>query len=390
MLTVKEALSLGRLQEGQVIAGEKGLNREVNYIDIMEVPDVADWLKRGGLVLTTGYAIKDKPDMQAKLVEQLAKVEGAGIIIKLNRFLDEVPEIMIKIANGLDMPIIRLPSNIPYIDITHMIMKEVLLRQNNEKWLNELLWEVLGSGFYDINELKRKIKLINDRFKVDSPLVLVLVNYNKLKHIERLINFKIIKESAGIIYGNIYDNYIFICEVDQKSNWREMIEKKIFNHEATEEMSANDIVCLISSIINNPIQLQSEYKKLYDAFKIVRQLSDKKVVYYYDDIVHYIFLKNLCNLDITREFVKCVLKPFDSIEEKERSTLLNTLHALVLNNGNISRTAQKSYMHINTLRYRVNKIKKIIRTSDISSEELFKYKIALSLYKYLKENKWDV
>ena len=52
----------------------------------MEVPDVADWLKSGELILTTGYAIKDKPDMQVKLVEQLAKVEGAGIIIKLNRF----------------------------------------------------------------------------------------------------------------------------------------------------------------------------------------------------------------------------------------------------------------------------------------------------------------
>ena len=148
MLTVREAFSIGRLQEGEVIAGEKGLNRAVNYIDIMEVPDVADWLKSGELILTTGYAIKDKPDMQVKLVEQLAKVEGAGIIIKLNRFLDEVPEIMIKKANELDIPIMKLPSNIPYIDITHVIMKEILLRQNKERWLNEMLWEVLASRVF--------------------------------------------------------------------------------------------------------------------------------------------------------------------------------------------------------------------------------------------------
>jgi sugar diacid utilization regulator len=387
MLTVREAFSIGRLQEGEVIAGEKGLNRAVNYIDIMEVPDVADWLKSGELILTTGYAIKDKPDMQVKLVEQLAKVEGAGIIIKLNRFLDEVPEIMIKKANELDIPIMKLPSNIPYIDITHVIMKEILLRQNKERWLNEMLWEVLSSSFSNVNELKKKIRLINDRFEVASSLVLVMVNYNRLKQIEHLIRFNTIKDNPGIIYGQINDNYIFICEAKHESNWREETLKKIFNLEAIKETSANHIICLISRVINNPIQLQNEYKRLNDALKIVRQLTNKKLVYYYDDIVHYVFFKNLCVLETTREFIDYVLEPFNRVEEKERSTLLNTLYLLAMNNGNLSRTAQKSFMHINTLRYRVKKIKDLLKISEISPEELFKYSIALVLYKYIKENK---
>ncbi len=34
-LTVKEALNVGKLKEGKVLAGEKGLDRIVSYVDIM-------------------------------------------------------------------------------------------------------------------------------------------------------------------------------------------------------------------------------------------------------------------------------------------------------------------------------------------------------------------
>ena len=104
-----------------------------------------------------------------------------------------------------------------------------------------------------------------------------MVNYNRLKQIEHLIRFNTIKDNPGIIYGQINDNYIFICEAKHESNWREETLKKIFNLEAIKETSANHIICLISRVINNPIQLQNEYKRLNDALKIVRQLTNKNL-----------------------------------------------------------------------------------------------------------------
>lgn len=387
MLTVREALSLGRLQEGNVIAGEKGLARVVNYIDILEVPDISTWLKEDELILTTGYAIKDKPDMQVKLVEELARVEGAGIIIKLHRFMDSIPEIMIKKANELNLPIIQLPSDIPYIDITHVIMREILLRQNNERWLNEMLKEVMNSEFYNIHELKKKFKSINDKFNTDSPFVLAVANYGKIKDIKRLFKYESIKNNPKIISGHINDSYILICEAKCDDNWKEEIEKTLFIPEIMDEVSTKGIVCLISRVIDNLMKMKSEYKKLYSTLKIIEQLPNKRVVHFYDDIVHYIFLNNICRLNIAREFVDYILEPFSKIEEKERDILLNTLHALARNNGNLSKTAQKNFMHINTLRYRVNKIEKILKVPIDSPEELFKYNIALILYSFMRKNR---
>lgn len=66
-ITINEALKIGRLKEGEIIAGKEGLNRVISYVDVLEVPDIAPWLREKVLLLTTGYAIKDKPSMQINL-----------------------------------------------------------------------------------------------------------------------------------------------------------------------------------------------------------------------------------------------------------------------------------------------------------------------------------
>lgn len=50
-ITLKEALKIGGLKEGKVIAGEKGLNRIVSYVDILEVPDMLGWLRGEKLIV---------------------------------------------------------------------------------------------------------------------------------------------------------------------------------------------------------------------------------------------------------------------------------------------------------------------------------------------------
>jgi purine catabolism regulator len=60
-ITLRELLDLPVLKDAKVISGEKGLDRVVRYIDIMEVPDVTGWLREGELLLTTAYSIRHEP-----------------------------------------------------------------------------------------------------------------------------------------------------------------------------------------------------------------------------------------------------------------------------------------------------------------------------------------
>ncbi|WP_057762148.1 PucR family transcriptional regulator [Cytobacillus praedii] len=130
-ITLSELLRLPVLKEAKVISGEKGLNRMVKFVDIMEVPDVQGWLREGELLLTTAYSIRHDPTLLPKLVEELAKANAAALAIKPERFLHDMPIEMLQMSNNYHLPIIQLPNNIPYMDITNAVMEQIIDKQGS-------------------------------------------------------------------------------------------------------------------------------------------------------------------------------------------------------------------------------------------------------------------
>ncbi|MEW6308311.1 MAG: PucR family transcriptional regulator ligand-binding domain-containing protein [Bacillota bacterium] len=125
-ITVRNALTLGGLAKAKLVAGKAGLDRPIRWVDIMEVPDVAGWLRGDELLLTTAYAIKDQPDAQLNLVRELHRVGAAAIAIKPGRFISAIPREVIVLADQLGFPVIELALDTPYIDIVTPILRAIL------------------------------------------------------------------------------------------------------------------------------------------------------------------------------------------------------------------------------------------------------------------------
>lgn len=128
-MTVRELLQLPLFKEAKLIGGEKGLDRIVRYVDILEVPDAQMWLREGELIVTTGYPIRHDPSLFPQLVEQLAQVNAAALAIKPERFIPSIPQEMIDKGNLHNLPIIQIPIGMSYIDITNAVMEQILDKQ---------------------------------------------------------------------------------------------------------------------------------------------------------------------------------------------------------------------------------------------------------------------
>lgn len=116
-MRIADALKIGELSEGTLITGHKGLNNKINSVEVMEVPEVLDWVTPGILIMTTFYSIKDDEEKQIDIVRTLIEKGASGIVVKLGRFINELPEKMIELANERNFPIISIPKNISYINI---------------------------------------------------------------------------------------------------------------------------------------------------------------------------------------------------------------------------------------------------------------------------------
>jgi purine catabolism regulator len=136
-LPVSTLLHLPSLRGTRVLAGAGGLDREVRRVNVMEVPDILPWVKPYELLLTTGFPLRavgsDGPAGAAalgRLVGELNDRQLAAIAIKLGRYLDELPPDMLRVADELDLPILRLPDGVAFDDVITDVFTELLDRQS--------------------------------------------------------------------------------------------------------------------------------------------------------------------------------------------------------------------------------------------------------------------
>ena len=120
-LTVGSLLEIPELEGIELIAGQSGLGRCVKSVNVMEAPDIGQWLHGGELLLSTGYQFRDQPEDFEELVLSIHRAGAAALGFK-NRFLSEFPTRAKDLANWLELPILGLPLELPYSDIIRIVI----------------------------------------------------------------------------------------------------------------------------------------------------------------------------------------------------------------------------------------------------------------------------
>lgn len=214
-VSVRKAMQIGGLQQCKVVAGEQGLDRTIDYITVMEVPDVIQWLKGNDLLLTSLYAIKEDEEAIGRLVDQLDEVGSSALAIKTQRYVTEIPEAIIEAGNRLHLPIIQIEGEVSYLDIMTPLM-ELLLRSreaDNEalepffQWITELAMG--GKGIQPLVEAVQQmtenpitvgsdIPSLDSLHKGRDVAPLTLAQKNELKTAKRSIRMQRLLDNQEI------------------------------------------------------------------------------------------------------------------------------------------------------------------------------------------------
>ena len=131
-VSLRQVLDVDCLAGTTVLAGENGLDRIVTRLNVMEVPDVIDWVKPHELLVTTGYPLAplvgesgDQTEAFVQLIRDLAEHKTAALGIKVGRYLDKIPEEVLQVANSLDFPVLGLPPDVAFDDLLQQVHSRV-------------------------------------------------------------------------------------------------------------------------------------------------------------------------------------------------------------------------------------------------------------------------
>lgn len=171
-ITLNQALRIGGLSKCSVVSGDKGMERDISNVTIMEVPDIVRWLKGKELLLTSLYPIKDDEKAMKNLVKELHARGTSALAIKPHRFIDKIPKVILDEAEKYHFPIIEIPEEVTYLDILSPVMNiifndKVVIQEDLEQ-AYQLLDEIKLNKV-SINQLAVTLKhLMKYETKIDS------------------------------------------------------------------------------------------------------------------------------------------------------------------------------------------------------------------------------
>ncbi|KJV27342.1 CdaR family transcriptional regulator [Aquitalea magnusonii] len=118
------------LRDAKTVAGGAGLDREIKWVHMVDHPEIAQWVKSGYLLLTTGYNWPKHGESARKIVEDLAEKGLTGVVLATPNFLSNFPKESVDAANELNFPLLEIPWDVPFCDITEEIHSSIIKHQN--------------------------------------------------------------------------------------------------------------------------------------------------------------------------------------------------------------------------------------------------------------------
>ncbi|MDN3017030.1 PucR family transcriptional regulator ligand-binding domain-containing protein [Paenibacillus sp. BSR1-1] len=188
MLRVKDLFEIKAIDGLKIVAGEKGINNEISLVNIIENPEAFDWLSPNELLLSTGYIFKDNTELQIRILNELSQINCAGLIVKMKRYFETLPQAMIDHANKLGLPLIELPFEYTLSRVISIINEKASGRYDllNRKTLDmhNLFFRITleGGGIEKISSMLSET--------INNPIILVDNDW-KLQHYTEHVDNKI-------------------------------------------------------------------------------------------------------------------------------------------------------------------------------------------------------
>ncbi|WP_199884125.1 PucR family transcriptional regulator [Anaerosinus massiliensis] len=135
-LNIKDLLKMNSFQKAKLLAGKNQLLNEITGVNILEATDITNWGRSGEVIITSFFALQNLNDHElGAFFEKLHNLEISAIIMKIDRLVSQIPNIIIDLCNKHLIPLIQINKDVKYESIILEILGPII--NNNVNLLNK-------------------------------------------------------------------------------------------------------------------------------------------------------------------------------------------------------------------------------------------------------------
>lgn len=363
MIEVVDILSLPQFNSFRIVTNEEGLQNIVCGTGIWEwesSEEINETFKQGEFVFTTLNATRNNNEKAIEGLRALIRKRVSAIAIKAI-YCDTCPKEVIDLANKYRVPIFFFKEL--YIDDLIYIIRNAVIHDDSNDIKLSLLKTIRNC--HNVEQILKGIKKLNPLFYENLVCFCFLTKENKSSEFLDNIYYKYRHSLMADKVGPV-DKYVFIrcskCVIAIYTAEKEIEDTKqlIENVFSRLNLKINDYYIGISE---NKDELSSINDAIDEAISAALScFLDYIPIKYYCDIGADMFLLPNISNKYYLDFYNRSFKLLSSYDDTHGANLIKTLRVYVESEGDITLTAKRLFQHDNTIRYRIDKIKKMLNT----------------------------
>ncbi|MFV0413689.1 MAG: PucR family transcriptional regulator [Oscillospiraceae bacterium] len=356
---VRMILEKDLLPGTRLAAGEKGLDRVVTWVNVMEIMDAPSSIQKGEMVVTTGYHL-DKEEAYGGIIARL-KNRGAGCLgIQTGYYIEKIPQYILQEAEAEDFPVLEIPKEYTFSNILHTLLDTIGYNPNGkqEGEFNVLAANVaaLAAGPWSATQNESDCK----------TYLLLVSRAQGLQGKKGKLSTKDLRELKTLLQG--YNPSL----LEELNGDGKVAFALVIAPEAMEE-AVFDLTTLVTGLFEResislyigigaaeaPDHLSIALQEATEGIRILKKIKAKRGVCPY---WNHTFFELFENIHFNNQLFLLGYRPLQLLFEYDRQyqrDYVRTLRMCLANECNMAKSSARLFIHRHTLNNRLMKIKEI-------------------------------
>jgi sugar diacid utilization regulator len=403
-ISVRDILKLDSLNKINLVGGEAGLEKCIEWIYVAECfedpLEGIKWLQGGEIIFITGVGIKENTNLLLELIKGINDKNGSGLIVNIGPYIKSISEEAIRLADELEVPLFTLPWEVKLVEVSREISNSIVLSRIEENSLTHFLSNILfGDGELEGDAIQ-KAAYFGYNLAGECCICVIDIDgfekYLKLKNLEDEMSISKIKITFRKIVQDILEKHALKVPIIDKDdavifftkseeNCMNRLDKalKEIQEVIKKRMDGLSVSIGIGNSYNDLKMMKQSLNEAELAIESAKCQGLDDTITKYKDIGIYGLLFSIKNRSILDNYFLDVLGPISNSDNKDNN-LIEILEMYLNENCNITVTAEKLFLHRNTLKYKIKKIEELLNCDLHNFNDCIKVKIALYINKMLK------
>ena len=395
-LTVADVLALPGLESMTLRAGSAGLDNGVRWPYVAENSGIAEWVLGGELVFITGINHpRDEANLLRLLDEACARRVAGLVILTGADYIQGIAPGLLQAADAAGMPLIEQPYSLKMVLVTQAIGSALIESEQLGRSRHEVLERLLAGDYQSLDLLLHRA----------SQLGMPLAGHWQVAQLQleggdalfaqtvageaeaqlarqhegitrRLRQFAAEHPSHLPVLGRAGQWTLVLPATEDHrqrlANWLRPLNLRL----------APLKLCIgLSAAKHPPAGLAQALDEARQALAVARRFGEHAGICVYDELGVLKLLSAVRDRGLLDQFLQERLGPLLRHDQRHGPSLMPTLQAWFLDNGNLVAASQRLAVHRNTLTHRVQRIEALCGLSLDNPNDRLDIGVALMIWR---------